>query len=100
MDLRKKHDKLAADHRDVKYNFVLTELDLALTFCQISLTSEDKDKSLRNKENAERAHDSALHFLNDDRFSKVMKANVRKKLASLEALLRRLGSRRYDFAGT
>lgn len=46
--LRKKHQKLAADHRAVKHNFILTELDLARTFWEMALASDDKAKSLRN----------------------------------------------------
>src|SRR5262245_33304965 len=90
MDLREKHEKLAAGHRAAKYNFILTELDLALTFCQMAMASEDKAKSVRNKDNAQRACDAAMHFLNDDGFSGSMKANVRRKVAELKCNLKKL----------
>lgn len=93
MNLRKKQQKLAADHRAVKYNFILTELELALTFCEMAVTSSDQAKSKRNAENARRAYDSATHFLEDDSFSGTMNANVRRKLAKLKNRLKELSGR-------
>src|SRR5262249_19006337 len=100
VDLRKKHQKLAADHQTVKYNFILTEIDLARTFCEMALPSDDKAKSLRNKDHALRAQGAAKYFLGGNGFSRSMKANVRAKLASLKTLMRRLNRRHDGFATT
>jgi len=62
VDFRKKHEKLAADDRAVKYKFILTEFDLAFTFCKMVIASEDKAKSERNTENAGRAFGTATYF--------------------------------------
>jgi len=90
VDFRKKHEKLAADHRAVKYNFILTELDLAFTFCEMAIASEDKAKSERNTENARRAFDSATYFLDEGGFSKSEKSNVWQKVTKVKALLKQL----------
>lgn len=90
MDLRKKHEKLAANHRAIKYNFILTELDLALTFCEMAIASDDKAKSERNTENAQRAYDAATHFLNEGGFSGSEKSNVRRRVTRIKAVMKQL----------
>jgi hypothetical protein len=90
--------KLAARHSIIKYRFILAELDLAITFCDVALTSDDREKTKRNTDNAHRAYDAARHFLENADFSDRMKAKVAKKVAALKTLLGRIESRRYDFA--
>jgi len=90
VDLGKKHEKLVANHRAVKYNFILTELDLAFTFCEMAIASHDKAKSERNTENARRAFDAATYFLDEGGFSESEKSNVRRKVTTLKALLKQL----------
>jgi len=92
VDLRKKQEQLAANHRAVKYNFILTELDLALTFCEIAIASDDKAKSERNTANAQRAYDAATHFLDEGGFSGSEKSNVRRKVTGLKAVLKQLSA--------
>src|SRR5262245_11739926 len=48
MNLRKKCEKWPQDLERTKYRFILIEIDLALTFSEISLTSDDKAKAARN----------------------------------------------------
>jgi hypothetical protein len=47
---REIHEKLAAGYRAAKYKFILPELDLAMTFCDIALGTDDKEKAKRNFE--------------------------------------------------
>ena len=92
--------KLAARHNVIKYRFILAELDLALTFCDVALASDDRMKSKRNAENARRAYDSATHFLVNTDFSDRMKAIVAKKVTMLKRMLRRVERHRYAFAAS
>jgi hypothetical protein len=84
--LHREHQKLKRDHNNAKYRFILTELDLAITFCDIALSSNGA-KSRRNVENALQAYGAARYFLEDSRFSDRMKVNVEQKLLRLTTLL-------------
>ena len=93
MELHKKHEKLATAHQEAKYRFILTELDLALTFCEMAMTSDDQAKTIRNTENAQRAYLAATHFLASAGFSEEVKADVHQKVARLETTLEKLNGR-------
>jgi hypothetical protein len=71
-------------------DFVSTELDLAMTFCNIALSSHNLNKVRRNIQNATKAHNSALHFLDDVHPSRSAALRIRGKLTQLEDLLREL----------
>jgi hypothetical protein len=91
-----KQKKLAAVHRDVKYKFILTELDLALTFCQMARTAYgDEAKSNRNMQNAQRAYEAANHFLQDAGFSKTKELSLLRKVSHLKGMLAELQSQAF-----
>jgi len=94
MGLRQDHEKLTTIYKAAKYNFIATELDLALTFCTVALGSDDKAKSRRNAEHAQRAYDSATHFLVDAGFSTELKSTLQEKVVRLRTILRQLNGRR------
>ena len=94
MQVQKEHEKLATAHKAAKYQFILTELDLALTFCDVALSADDREKTQRNTKNAQRAYDSATHFLQEAGFSGKSKATLERKVARLRTLLRQLNGRR------
>lgn len=90
MQAGKKTRTLTASYEATKYNFIVSELDLAMTFCDIAFNSDNRAKSQRNTENARRAYDAAEHFLQDAHFSRDMKLNVRQKLEKLKVMLEKL----------
>ena len=90
MDLRKEREKLETGHRAAKYNFILTELDLALTFCDMASGANDREKAERNMDNAQRAYEAAKHFLDEADFSGRMKTTLQRKIGRLRTVLRRL----------
>jgi|SRR5215471_11616187 len=94
-NLRKEHQKLANTHKESKYRFILTELDLATTFCDIALGSRDQVRSTRNTENARQAYKAATHFLEGANFSDKMTASVQERVARLRVLLRRIDRHEY-----
>jgi hypothetical protein len=57
------HDTLRKDHEALRLQFISTELDLAITFCQMAITAENADKAERNAANARRAYQAASYRL-------------------------------------
>jgi len=95
MDLCKENERLKTGHRAAKYKFILTELDLALTFCDVALgADDDREKAQRNSVNAQRAYEAATHFMEKADFSDQMKATLQQKVDRLRTMLRRLKGRR------
>lgn len=93
MGLREKHEKLASGHKAAKYQFIFTELELALTFCELALNSKDQARYKRNTANAQRAYDVARHFLRRAGFSDGMRATLERKMSTLRTMLHRLKGR-------
>ena len=81
------------DHREVKYRFILTELELALTFCEIAIIASDEAKSKRNIANAQQACDAVEHFFQDSDFSENMNTAIQEKLLRLTAILENLNGK-------
>ena len=48
MDLQGKQAELKSSYDAARFQFISSELDLAITFCQIAESSEDRSKSERN----------------------------------------------------
>ena len=74
--------------------FALTELDLAITFCQVGLTTRDFDRAERNVENARVALQSVLHVKEhlslDEQERKTVSAKTSQVAFLLVQLERRL----------
>lgn len=53
------------DYRQTGFQFLKTELDTGLTFLRIALGAKglNKNRVERNRMNARKAYDSAMHFL-------------------------------------
>jgi hypothetical protein len=71
--------------------FVLVELDLGATFCELALSSQNVDTKERNTRNARRAHDSAVNFLPRLSPENVEQALINQKFSHLNELLEQLG---------
>ena len=71
--------------------FVLTELDTAITFCLVALTTKNSSSRVRNTENALAGYRSALHF------SKILNLELkthpvfRQRVKHLNQLFHQLG---------
>jgi hypothetical protein len=86
--------RLREEHEAAKYQFVLIELDLAITFGNMALSSNDESKTQRNARNAKRAYQAARRFCSNALFTEKMKLEMKGKLTEVQLLLRRLNSRR------
>jgi hypothetical protein len=91
---KRQETDLAEQHEAAKFQFISTELELALTFCRIALTSEDREKSRRNRDNADQAYAAAARFLQSADLTESMDREIRPKLTQLKSLLAELHEKR------
>jgi|SRR3974377_993594 len=82
--------RMRAEVEDQRRQFVFTELDTAITFCEVALSTENPEKKARNINNALVGYQTALRFwsmpaeLDDDE-------RFQRKIATLRQLLDQLG---------
>jgi hypothetical protein len=72
-------------------SFVLVELDLRATFCELALSTRDYKNKERNTCNARKAYDSAIHFLQRLSPDSAEQTLINEKFSRLNRLLKRLG---------
>ena len=70
-----------------QFEFIVTELDLALTFWDIANSTLDEERATRNLKHAQKAYSAAIHFLNDAQLDRARRRVVHGKLQQLESLL-------------
>jgi hypothetical protein len=78
-------------HRAARTDFVLVELDLGATFCERALSTQNEKAKERNIRNAQKAYNTALHFLRQLRFGSAEKARIEEAAIRLKGLFERLG---------
>jgi hypothetical protein len=71
--------------------FVLIELDLGATFCELALSTQNEKNKERNTRNGRKAYDSALHFLQRVSPDSAERALINGKFSHLDELLEQLG---------
>jgi phosphorylcholine metabolism protein LicD len=81
-----KFKKVWQENNQIKYDFVLTEIDLALTFFRIARSPEDRAKIDRNLRHARSARKSAIRFLEEVPLTQQREAMLREKLQELDRL--------------
>ena len=91
MYARQGYEPLKETHEAAKIGFILTELDLALTFCRVAESADDEGKAKRNKAHARKAYDSAIHFLASATLTPQIKQEISDKIERLRLLLAGLG---------
>lgn len=80
-----------ADFHQTGFQFVNAELDTGLTFARIALGAKGRDKVERNRVNARKAYDSAMHFLPSTSLSADEAGPIKEKISALAAALTKLG---------
>jgi hypothetical protein len=80
------------EYRQSTLHFVNTELDTGLTFARIAIGSKTRSKKERNSANARKAHQSALHMLQQLSLSKGEASAIADKLSTLKSSLEKLGA--------
>lgn len=75
----------------VHVDFVLSELDLGATFCEIALSTQDEKTKERNVRNARKAYKTALHLFQRLSLGSAEQAHFEEKALRLKGLFERLG---------
>jgi len=63
MNLLLDQAKIRQRQEAIRFQLVATELDLAITFCEVAMTTNDPARFDRNISNAQQAYAAAIHFL-------------------------------------
>src|SRR5262249_25696161 len=61
-NLYRNQSQLAASYQKARFQFIMTELDLGITFCRLALSTKSNEAAVRNANNAMRAYDSAERY--------------------------------------
>ena len=80
-------DELKSAHEVAKFQFVLTELELAITFAETAASADSDAKATRNIENARRAYKAAMKFDEGARFTPQMTQSIVEKVHQISVLL-------------
>ncbi|MGH9735456.1 MAG: hypothetical protein ACRD8A_12810 [Candidatus Acidiferrales bacterium] len=87
--LERERELLQERSAAMRLEFVALELDLAMTFCKSAASTSDPEKSGRNVAQAEKAYESAKHFLDGRRLRGPMRRTIQEKVSALESLLKK-----------
>jgi hypothetical protein len=89
--LKARQEELRDRLQTTQIEFVLTELNTSITFCDLALASKDPMKTRRNVQNARTGYETALRF--SQKVQPYLESNnqYHEKTAHVRALLRRLG---------
>jgi hypothetical protein len=68
-------------------DFILTELETAITFCDVARSTSDSERRARNIANADKGYQTALHFLQTVNHDLKNSPAFQETLAYLEHLL-------------
>jgi len=88
---KQKTERLLLKAAEQQAEFVLTELDTAVTFSEIALSTSNLERRARNIENAVTGYKTALHFSLGRGKTITSQQVFQDKIAHLEDLLRELG---------
>lgn len=89
-DLWQRQLELQENNGALRFGFISTELDLAITFCEIALGTRDPHRFERNIANAQTAYIAARHFMNDRDLTVFERDQIREQVAQLDELLGQL----------
>lgn len=81
------------DYHQSGLQFVNAELDTGLTFARIALGAKGRAKIDRNRMNARKAYDSALHFRATTSLNAEESRSINEKFAALKSKLEKLGEK-------
>ncbi len=73
-----------------RYQFVITELELAFTFANIAASKDGSDGAQRNLGHARQAYDAAIHHLNERPMNPQRRREVQSRIRKFKKLLAEL----------
>jgi hypothetical protein len=80
-----------SDFHQSGFQFINTELDTGMTFLRIAVGAKGRKKIERNRVNARKAYDSALHYLPSTSLAADEARMIKEKIAALRSGLEKLG---------
>ena len=87
-------DRLAENFRNLQFAFIHSELELAITFCEVALRTHVPQGVERNHDNAKRALESAEHSLRKAHLTQTENATVLEKVNRVRELFGELRKQR------
>ena len=87
MENRSQFEALRRDQEALRFQFISTELDLALTFIGISRSTDDEERAERNLNHANHAVEAARKYLGGTNLSTSEREELVEKLQKSERLL-------------
>ena len=90
IELRRTQARLRERQDALRSQLVATELELAITFCQVAATTKDPARYERNIANALEAFYAAVYFLDCNHLKSTLDLEIKEKLLRLDSLLARL----------
>lgn len=90
-DNKRNAEQLFQKAAEGKAEFVCTELQTAIIFCDVALSAENPERRARNIENALKGYQTALHFSRTLEYDLKNDRGFQETLAYLKDLLRELG---------
>jgi len=90
IELQRTQARLREQQEALRSQLVATELDLAITFCQVAATTKDAARYERNIANALEAFYAAVYFLNCNHLKSTLDLEIKEKLLRLDFLLESL----------
>jgi len=81
-----RYKRLLRQHEITRYEFIVIELDLAITFLEIALSAKDENKSQRNEEHANVALSAARRFLSEASLSEQTRTEIEWRLSRVSSL--------------
>ncbi len=85
------HCEAAEEMNKLKLDFVKTDLDTTLTFAPIAHRTGEREKAIRNRQNARTGYDAILRYAAIVNLTRWEQENLTRKLASLKSALLGLG---------
>ena len=89
IEQRRTQAQLVEQQDAIRSKVIATELDLAITFCQVAATTKDPARYDRNIANAQEAYSAAVYFLGCNHLKSTLTLEINAKLLRLNSLLER-----------
>ena|SRR5689334_22185262 len=87
-------------HHVAAFDFIMAQLDLGITYCELAGLSEDTETIRRNAVHARKLFDSATRHRQQIEFTKRENREVLRKSALLKSLMSQITQRLYSLAAS
>jgi len=88
--MKRDFPRINQEHHQVKFEFIIAELDLAFTFCKIADSAGNGVKSERNLEHAARSFETAVHCARNTDLTLEMRQQINERIDRLYPRLHNL----------